>query len=198
MKQWTTLDKSDWGEGPWQGEPDKITWYDDATDLACLMVRNPRTGNWCGYVGVEPDHKLYKARYQECDFDVHGGLSFSGLCDPDATEDDGICHIPDPGRTHDVWWFGFDCHHGYDYAPLYAMRCQTLDNWSKSLAEYLTYRDMSYVQDQVKHLADQLGKIKPTVIPIRWEDINMLYVFAVIGGATFLVSVWSMVWPHKK
>lgn len=59
MQTWVNpdLDRSTWGNGPWDGEPDKMYWVDEETQLPCLMVRaNPETGNWCGYVAVEPDH----------------------------------------------------------------------------------------------------------------------------------------------
>jgi hypothetical protein len=39
-KQWNNCDKSYWGEGPWQHEPDKMQWTDDDTGLPCLIVRN--------------------------------------------------------------------------------------------------------------------------------------------------------------
>ncbi len=32
-KEWTTEDKSAWPRGPWDIEPDKIQWIDEATDL---------------------------------------------------------------------------------------------------------------------------------------------------------------------
>ncbi len=27
-KEWRFIDKSKWGEGPWQSEPDKMQWLD--------------------------------------------------------------------------------------------------------------------------------------------------------------------------
>lgn len=103
--QYHTLDKSDWGKGPWQDEPDKVQWQDNATGIPCLAVRNS-LGNWCGYVGVSKGHKLYEVEYSSCFqpenhkgedpdayishyeykctpeslLDVHGGLTFSGHC----------------------------------------------------------------------------------------------------------------------
>jgi hypothetical protein len=29
------VDKSTWGEGPWNNEPDKAQWQDEATKLPC-------------------------------------------------------------------------------------------------------------------------------------------------------------------
>lgn len=61
------LPKSEWGEGPWQHEPDKMEWRDKETGLPCLIVRGP-VGALCGYVGVPPTHPAY-------------GLSYDGIPD---------------------------------------------------------------------------------------------------------------------
>ncbi len=53
------VNKSTWGDGPWQNEPDKVQWTDQDTRLPCLAVRNGRIGNWCGYVGVSNDHPFF-------------------------------------------------------------------------------------------------------------------------------------------
>jgi hypothetical protein len=34
--EYRTIDKSQWGPGPWQDEPDKKQWQDEATGLPCL------------------------------------------------------------------------------------------------------------------------------------------------------------------
>jgi hypothetical protein len=59
------LDKSEWGAGDWQHEPDKVQWPDEATGLACLAVRGPH-GGWCGYVGVAPSHPWHTKDYSTC------------------------------------------------------------------------------------------------------------------------------------
>lgn len=60
--EYRTIDKSQWGEGPWQDEPDKIQWQDEETGLPCLIVRG-HMGFLCGYVGVGPDHPGYGLNY---------------------------------------------------------------------------------------------------------------------------------------
>ena len=158
MKTWTTDDKSTWGDGPWQVEPDKMVWVDLATDLDCMIHRN-RVGSLCGYVGVGPDHPWHGKHYDDIDADVHGGLTYSNKCQETATEDDGICHVPEPGREHDIWWVGFDCAHGQDYCPemeagVKAMGMPTitdeLHGWWKP-----TYKTVAYVEDQIRSLAQQ-------------------------------------------
>lgn len=73
------VDKSEWGDGAWQQEPDKKQWRDEATGLPCLIVRGP-SGGLCGYVGVAPGHPLHGKDYDAVDADVHGGLTFAHGC----------------------------------------------------------------------------------------------------------------------
>src|SRR5262252_7143826 len=114
-----TIDKSDWGPGPWQDEPDKRQWADEATGYPCLIVRAP-LGHLCGYGGVPPGHPCYRRDYGDDHLggaDVHGGLTFAGPCMKGVPQDHAVCHCPDPGESDDVWWLGFDCAHGYDFSP---------------------------------------------------------------------------------
>lgn len=78
-QEWTTRDKTTWGAGEWQDEPDKAQWVDDATGLDCLIVRGPG-GAWCGYVGVPNTHPYFEKDYDDCDVRAHGGLTFADRC----------------------------------------------------------------------------------------------------------------------
>jgi hypothetical protein len=161
-KEWKNLlDKSEWGNGPWQDEPDKIQWKDEATGMPCLIVRNSM-GGLCGYVGVSREHKFYGADYSDVDgYDtdnnirVHGGLTFSDKCAPEGKER-GICHIVEPGEDDDVWWFGFDCGHSFDFIPGMHAREKKLWPLAPSLHRDSTYRTVEYVKEQVANLARQL------------------------------------------
>jgi hypothetical protein len=149
------LDKESWGAGPWSEEPDKIQWVDETTNLDCLIVRGP-LGALCGYVGVPSNHDLYQVYYGDIPeyLDVHGGVNFSNSCQPHGTDpSQGICHIPEPGRSDHVWWLGFDCSHCQDYLPS-TFRDPNLD---KLRHEY-TYRDVDYVKQQCTNLAIQLAE----------------------------------------
>jgi hypothetical protein len=73
------VDKAAWPPGPWKQEPDKKQWKDEATGLACLIVRGP-SGSLCGYVGVERGHPAHGAGYDDVDVKVHGGLTFASGC----------------------------------------------------------------------------------------------------------------------
>jgi len=166
-QEWTTVNKSDWGEGPWSTEPDKVQWIDEATSFDCLINRGPM-GALCGYVGVPPEHPCHGvdndrvkiATEGGLDYpDVHGGLTFSGFCHEGQPEGEGICHIPDSGRPANVWWLGFDCSHCWDFAPKIAarMRARDSDNadlWDQGHDDI--YREIDYVKREVGNLAEQL------------------------------------------
>lgn len=157
-KTYTNIDRAEkgWPEGPWDGEPDKVQWPDAATGLPCLAVRSPHNGNWCGYVGLPPEHPMYGRGYDDdgVDFDVHGGLTFSNKCSPGKDESQGICHTPAPGEPDDVWWFGFDCSHSWDYSPQDVKDEDEL-GYSYALMEGQQYRTLAYVQQQCTRLAGQ-------------------------------------------
>lgn len=172
MREWTRqdIDKSGWGDGPWTDEPDKVQWVDEATGLDCLIVRQPRSGHLCGYVGVGPDHPCHGRGYSDAWEDdyregspdnvinVHGGLTFADACAESEDPAHGICHIAEPGRPEHVWWFGFDCAHAGDYSPrdaIYAAKYG--EPFSRDGSE--AYRDRAYVEAQVRSLAAQLAAI---------------------------------------
>ena len=144
------VNRETWAAGPWDDEPDKMQWTDEATGLPCLIKRNS-IGALCGYVGVTRDHPLYETCYTDAEtqaaIDVHGGLTYSDKCQ-DGPDPSTICHLPEPGEPDDVWWFGFDCGHGWDYWP------GMPDVFRNMSPAY--YRDVAYVQGQITELAKQL------------------------------------------
>lgn len=148
-------DKSRWGTGPWLSEPDRVEF--EHKGLPCLALRNDM-GAWCGYVAVPPSHPLYKVDYcgdVEMSLDVHGGITYGHECSGP------ICHVPKPGEPDNVWWFGFDCAHSGDLVPSLAYyRTQDL-RLSNLYAEMDpdVYRDLGYVQNEIRGLADQLAAL---------------------------------------
>lgn len=138
------IDRTGWPKGPWDLEPDKVQWQDEATGLPCLIVR-AHSGAWCGYVGVPNGHPAFKSRYQDVGVDVHGCLTYSDSCDPDGN----ICHDVEEGEDDNVWWLGFDCAHSGDLAPAY------------DFTRRGTYRGIDYVRDEVASLAGQLAEQGP-------------------------------------
>jgi len=154
--EYTTVDKSTWGAGPWQTEPDKMQFSDPINGLPCLIVRNGM-GALCGYVGVPTSHPLFGKNYGKAEnISVHGGLTFADACDPGSPEDHGICHIPGPGESNQVWWFGFDCAHHNDLIPAYPAMTPEF----KKMMATNTYRNVAYVKAQIASLAQQLSEVK--------------------------------------
>ena len=147
--EWTTIDKSDWGDGPWQQEPDKKQWMDERTGYACLIHRSPASGGLCGYVGVPERHTDFGKGYDDVDVSVHGGLTFAGSCSKVENPSFGICHLVEPGESDRVWWLGFDTAHCYDYSP--AMNKYGIHHESSE-----KYRELAYVEAEIKDLANQL------------------------------------------
>lgn len=182
LEEYRTQDKSTWGVGPWQEEPDKAVWVDEATGLDCMVNRGP-SGAWCGYVGVAPGHLLHGRGYsmclthgEECEdhwqhstpdsiFRVHGGLTYADKCQPTDDPTKHVCHIPQPGRPDDVWWLGFDCAHLHDFAPGMAAR-----HPEDTRLPTEVYRDLNYVVREVERLASQLAEADAIVEGARSEE----------------------------
>ena len=142
MKTYTTYDRSKWSiKNVAVGEPDKAVWTDEKTGYVCMIHRNSG-GALCGYVAVEPGHPWFEKDYDDVPADAHGGLTFASHCQKNATEENGICHVPEPGKPDNVWWLGFDCAHRGDLCPAYEWRDGT-------------YRDFNYVKNEVENLARQ-------------------------------------------
>ena len=179
----TFLDKRGWGDGPWLSEPDKVQFKDPDTGLDCLIVRN-RFGALCGYVGVPAGHPAHGKDYDDVDVSVHGGLTFSGHCQPAAhghgalahdreflasgarvlpgadVDEWRVCHAPAPGEPDDRFWFGFDCGHAWDLAPGLRATIRRLPRGleltrDEELRE--VYRDLAYVRAECADLARQLA-----------------------------------------
>lgn len=186
---WTRIDKlAAWGDGPWEHEPDKMQWQDEATGLPCMVLRN-FMGVWCGYVGVTEGHPWYQVEYDGCpisckeeDCDhrldmvlrVHGGLTFSSSCQEVGPMEKRICHVPGHGEPDNVWWFGFDCGHAFDFIPEFEVgevprllgEQPDLPNLMAQLSTGrdrfglpVAYRTLDYVREQCVALARQLADV---------------------------------------
>lgn len=160
-KEWHFMDKSEWGPGVWQDEPDKAQWMDKATGFPCLIVRN-QLGALCGYVGVAQGHPCFEKDYDSFnEIQAHGGLTFAAFC---RDGEHGICHVVEPGENDRVWWLGFDCAHFQDYVPGMAALTNKFAKTSAKLgASSLHYRDIyrdfAYVKKEIRELAAQLAKL---------------------------------------
>lgn len=173
---WRDLfDREKWPEGEWDHEPDKVEWVDDDTGLPCIIHRG-RSGAWCGYVAVPPDHPLHGVSYSEGPdsyIDVHGGLTYSAPCGehPDDEHDGfGVCHMPEEGQPADVWWFGFDTAHFMDLQPGLMWVHEAVREEGIKKGHYPpdfdmgeTYKNQQYVMEECARLAKQLADMsRPT------------------------------------
>lgn len=150
------VDRSKWGEGPWDAESlDKMQWRDPISGLPVMIKRGP-IGAWCGYVGIEdPDHPYFEKDYSNIDGDlqVHGGLTFASFCDEgEGDHGERICHIPGPGEPDRVWWLGFDTGHFMDQVPGFT------GPLFQDLSEHGTYKTQEFVTSEVLNLARQVAE----------------------------------------
>ncbi len=154
----TWIDRTDWPPGPWGDEPDREEWRDETTGYPCLALR-ARWGSWCGYVGVPPGHPLHGVPAGDVELLAHGGVNFSDRCmEDDRPQHERVCHVPAPGESDDVWWFGFDCNHLSDFAPGDPLVAGPYKlQWP---AEGGVYRDLDYVRVEITLLAGQLGDLR--------------------------------------
>ena len=144
-------DKSHWRKGEWDDEPDRKDFIH--AGFSCFILRN-NLGSWCGYVGVPNTHPAYEKDYDDVDVSVHGGLTYANKCQG------VICHIPEAGMPDDVWWLGFDTCHYNDISPsryLSSLIGGVVIAREDELGEY---RNMDYVINETKQLADQLKEMK--------------------------------------
>ena len=174
----TFIDKSSWGPGPWQDEPDKREWVHG--EFICQALRQKESGHWCGYVGVDKDHTLFGVNY---DFEmlitdefknreiIEGRTSYIDIfLNMGCTEGyiqlgtliDTHCGLTyannfPKGEWDDYWFFGFDCAHADDFAPgalpdmviLFLLIDATDFHQGES-------RALGYVQREITKLAEQL------------------------------------------
>ena len=155
-KTWTTMDKTSWGPGPWQDEPDKEQYADEATGLPCLVKRGP-FGALCGYVGVSEGHPWFGKGYDDVPAEAHGGLTFADFCQ-EGDEAKTICHVPGPGEPDRVWWLGFDCGHAWDISPAMDAR-EAGRGWAPIHMPDSSYKTVAYVKAECARLAAQAAEV---------------------------------------
>lgn len=173
------VDKTGWGEGPWNDEPDKLQWPDKATELPCLIVRN-HGGALCGYVGIDKDHPLSGAEYEEPDVEVHGGLTYADYCVEDNKEH-GICHVAAPGEPEPLYWLGFDCGHAFDLHPVMEMRHRDLAAEAQKRIDDGTSEDVSGDRELVRIFSKDYGETYKDIDYVKEECANLARQLAALG-----------------
>lgn len=165
MKTWTFDEVRPPGVGPWNNEPDRAAWIDEATGYDCLIIRHPAHGCLNGYVAVPGGHPAYGLGYDaihdRAEIDVHGGLTYASFGDTEEGNESILIRHPEPGRPTDVWWFGFDCHHAWDLAPTFEARLREVGapllHLSGPGMPEVTYKPFPYVVAECESLARQLA-----------------------------------------
>lgn len=166
-----------WESGPWDEEPDRVDWIDEATGYPCLVTRHFLFGYLCGYVGLPPGHRLHGVNWQDNEelreVDVWNGVTYSAPCQegppPDVADVVGppelyICHVPEPGQEEHVWWFGFHCGGYLDYQPRMAAEMRRLlgrgprDHFPEGHPLRPRYVPLAVVRAQCTQLAAQLAE----------------------------------------
>lgn len=107
----------------------------------CLIFRaKPDTlGHLCGYVKLPKTHKYFNKSYDNIQIEVHGGLTYSGMSETGGE------------YFTEGYWIGFDCAHFGDLVPVMN------NNFPSFLKEdNVPYRDMEYVEQEIKNMVDQL------------------------------------------
>lgn len=130
--------------GPWTSEVNREEF--EHAGLNCLLVRHSSLLHWCCYVGVPPGHPAHGKDYDDVHVDVHGGLTYSEMCNG------FICHKPKDGKPDNLYWLGADFAHLGDISPGASLRylSQTGND---------TYKDINYVREVCKRLAEQVSKM---------------------------------------
>jgi hypothetical protein len=139
-------DKSTWGDGPWQTEPDRVEWIFHG--VPCLMIRHASWGSWNGYAGVEPGHKWHGKDRAETECNAHGGITYCGPVD------EYLQMLSKPRSFKNVWWIGFDTGHAFDLMP--GMRASLSIIGMESLHIGDIYRDLPYVTACTNAIALQI------------------------------------------
>lgn len=166
-------DKSKWGPGDWQDEPDRLNFHTpEGFDGAVLRARH--SGALCGYVGVPFGHPWWGKNYSDSvpstpeqlaapvDTDKISLISLMCMAGKGLEQIQIDCTVSvhggltysargwrGAGENARFWYFGFDCAHYRDLSPAYDSMFSSEGN----------YRDIEFVKDEVAALSLQLAKV---------------------------------------
>lgn len=150
-------DKTSWGDGPWQAEPDFAEWVDEATGLTCVAVRHPYDGHWNGYVAVPGGHPLHGRPRAGLGLTASHEVNYAG---PPTRLRMAGADAETVARLEGTWWFGFDYGHATDCQPGKVAR-ERADGWdfpklATECGEPMTYHTLDQVRADCALLAAQL------------------------------------------
>ena len=149
---------------PWEDEPDSLE--AESHGFTIRLRRNTELGTWCGYVIIPADHPWHGLSYGDLtDVRVHGGVTYSG---------NEVFHLE--------WAVGFDCGHAFDLVP---MLVSGKFAGTPLETETGTYRDMPYVLDEARHLAEQAHNAqRRSTDPLDRTDEELRQALRVLRGET--------------
>jgi hypothetical protein len=181
-----------WGDGPWQQEPDYITF--DHSGRTCIMHRN-QLGGWCGYVSVAPGHPYYGMQPASMfaaermlyvpyvnQFPRTRHINYASKCNGH------VCHTPKPGEPDDVWWFGFDCIGSDDIVPAFML----MYSQRMLLNERAVYRDEEWVRQQLKDMAEAMTFAE------KWEKWSGWQRKCMFTTSNWINSLLQRVYPSME
>lgn len=120
-------------------------------DYHCVIMRHSKYLTYCGYVGIEKNHKFYipKRMYthlidDKCD--VHGGITYKQY--PNT-----FCY---PFFRDDLFYVGFDCNHSGDICLRDLVEYPERRNHYKEVFHDYTFKTRTYVVAHIKSLVNQL------------------------------------------
>lgn len=158
--------------GPWDSEPNRLHWIDQATGLKCAILRGT-VHQLCGYVRVPRGHPMYppprcrrpplrppngpgphlmnKAFMRRATRDING-RRLSRL-----TVHGGVSWATKFNRREMKrgYWIGFDTGHLFDVVPDMVAVREALGFESRGME---TYKDIAYVKSETERLAAQIGQ----------------------------------------
>ncbi len=159
-RTYTTIDKSGWGDGPWQQEPDWVAWIDGETAFPCMIVRGP-LGTLNGYVGVDGEHDAFGRSLDDLSsvLSIHGGVTYAEPHQPGSFNPE-YSTIEQIEGLEGSWWIGFDTGHWNDIAPVQSQLPDFVVALSlrdiPGTSTEGTYRTVAFVRAECLDLAGQL------------------------------------------
>lgn len=139
--------KNEWGDGPWQHEPDEHEFT--YRGFRCVILRS-HSGALCGYIVIPTDHPWAGLRPETDDTEritCHGGVTWSEPNLPSSKKDLG-------------WVIGFDCAHAYDYMPAYEALMKKVIAPERWRPEGFLYKNMNFVTEELLKLAEQAASAR--------------------------------------
>lgn len=161
------LDKSEWYDGEWKKEADTYIWSQtiNEREYYCMVMRFEELGALNGYVGVGKNYFAFQKHYFDkplSDIDVHGGLTYADFGELKTQLINQ--YLEHDFEDEDLWWFGFDCSHAFDYRPEMSRKLEEMHIKMglprMPILEGEVYRNKDFVIGQVNDLVLQLSNLQ--------------------------------------